>query len=431
MKRKICLGLTMLFLFGGCGTKNEEENTVGNMEGSSGVVDDKDGVGNADVTDGTLVIWEHSTSFDEPVEKVIEGFSEKNPDVNIEYETNDNEYYSLLATAIQAGDGPDVFWTNGTSTPVMGDYVNNGLIYDLTNDVDFTLFNEITMKISEINGSYYSVPWLNMDTRAVFYNKDMFKENGWSIPKTFSEFEGLLGTINETEYIPISLSGMDPWALLFAFEPILAGNEPEYTLGLDDYSVGAADQAVEDTIKLMKTWGDKGYFGKNWIGVNDSGQTLGFTSGKAAMIISGSWSITGIAENNPALNFGAFVIPSEDGRAGLVGTPANGFSVNANSENLPAAIEFAKYCATLDGQTRFVQTMGGVSASDKIESLNEVANEITKSGQGNLFTSWQSVLAQHSNEGIAAAVYEQDFPKIFSGDISVGDFLSEINEVME
>lgn len=432
MKRKILFALlaSIVFVVGCGGESTDNTNTTDTTEDTTAETDSTVAVSEEDIT-GTLVVWEHSTTFDEPMESVIEGFQELYPDVKFEYESKDGEYYSLLATAMQSGDGPDIFWTHGTSTPIMADYVNNNLIYDLTNDVDFSLFNDMTMKISEINRSYYSVPWLNMDTRAVYYNKDHFSENGWSVPETFDEFETLLQSSKDAGYIPVSLAGMDEGSLLFAFELLLAGYDPVYTNALADYSVGAADAPVGEMIDLMKAWGDKGYFGENWIGVNYTGQTLAFTSEKASMMIAGSWSTTGIQENNPALNFGAFIVPANDGSTGLVGTPANGFSVNAESKNLPAALAFAKYCASLDGQTRFVQTMGGVSASDKIEASNEIAKEISQSGGGNTYTSWQSVLANHSEEGIAASIYEQELPDTFSGDITTEDFLSHIDEVME
>ena len=104
------------------------------------------------------------------------------------------------------------------------------------------MFDETTLKRSMIDGKRYSIPWLTMDTRAVYYNIDMFEEHGWTIPKTFTEFEELLGIIYESGVIPISLCATDASSILFTFEPILSAMDVEYTKGLEDYSVKTTDQ---------------------------------------------------------------------------------------------------------------------------------------------------------------------------------------------
>jgi len=160
-------------------------------------------------------------------------------------------------------------------------------------------------------------------------------------------------------------------------------------------------------------------------------QILAFTTGKAAMNIAGSWDASTISENNPDLNYGAFEIPSNDGTTGLVGTPANGFSVNSASKNLDASVAFANYCASLEAQTIWVQSLGAVSASQDIEASSEIAKEISDCGKGNIYTSWQSVLSNYSTDGTAVTIWSDDFPKVFSKDLSVDDFLNEIKAKMK
>ena len=381
---------------------------------------------------GTLTIWEHSYSFEESLKAVIEGFKAQYPNVEVDYEIKEgDEYYTLLQTALQSGDGPDLFWTNGTATAQMANYVENNALEDLTNIVDYSLFDDSAMSMTEIDGKNWSVPWLTMDTRTCYYNKDLFEENGWTVPTKFSEFEELLGKIKEAGIIPISLSDT-MWNLLFFFEPLLSAYDVEYTKGLSDYTSKADGQPARDCLKLMLDWADKGYYGDNWLGVADwNAQLLAFTTGNAAMYINGSWDASTISENNPDLNFGAFAIPAEDGTTGLVGTPANGFSVNAASENLDAANAFVNYCAGLEAQTTWVQTQGAVSASPDIEASTEIAKEISEGGKGNIYRSWQNVLASHSTTGQATTVWENDFEKVFSGDMTVDEMMDEIAAEME
>ncbi len=402
----------------------------GSSSGSTGTATDSNG-GDGTVS-GSLNIWYNTYSYEKGLDAVIEAFNAEYPDVDVQYEIKaDGDYDSLLKTAIQSGDGPDLFWTNGTATSTMPDLAENGAIADLTDDVDYSFISEDALEIATVDDKQYSVPWMNLDTRAVFYNKDMFEENGWELPTTFSEFEELLGTIKDAGITPISLS-YDSWCMLFAFEPILSGYDAEYSANLSDYSVKATDAPAREAMQKMVDWAEAGYFGDNWFGVTDSStQNLAFTTGACAMNIAGSWDIENISMNNPNLNFGAFEIPAEDGTTGMVGTVANGLSVSADSKNLDAAVAFANFCATKEAQTAWVQALGAVSATTEIESTSEVAQEITESSNGNIYRSWQNVLSSYSEDGEASNIWAEEFPDIFTGEMTVDQLMDDIAAVMQ
>lgn len=160
----ICAVSVMGASLAGCGDNSQSTKGKENADGES-----KENDGGMS---GTLTIWEHGYGFEASLQQIIEGFQKKYQDVEVEYEIKDGDnYYSLLSTAIQSGEGPDIFWTNGTATANMKDYVSNEVCMDLTDKVDYSLFGEDAMKLTEVDGKNYSVPWLTMDTRAVYYNK--------------------------------------------------------------------------------------------------------------------------------------------------------------------------------------------------------------------------------------------------------------------
>lgn len=427
MKKKVLSYLlcgAMATSLTGCGSPSSDAVS------SSANSDSAETSGAAEIS-GSLTIWEHSFSFEDSLVQIIEAFNKKYPNVEVNYEIKSDNYDTVLSTAIQSGDGPDLFWTNGTATTVMPDYVANNAVADLTDYVDYSFISESAMNMATINKHNYSVPWMTMDTRTVYYNKDMFAKNGWEIPKTFPEFEALLETIKKTGTTPISLA-LDPWCLLFAFEPVLSGYDADYSAALQEFTdVKATDEPVRGCMKKMVEWSEKGYFGDNWFGVidNDS-QTLAFTTGAAAMNITGSWNAATISSNNPDLNYGAFTIPSETGITGLVGTASNGFSVNAKSKNMDAAVAFANFCASKDAQTIWVQSQGAVSGSPQIEASTEIAREISASGGGNVYRSWQNILSSYSSTGKASTVWGDDFTKIFTGEMTVDEFCDEIQKEM-
>lgn len=55
---------------------------------------------------GKLTVWEHSITFEMPMEMLVSGFEEKYPNVDVEWEIWDMEnYYDLVSLGIQAGSG--------------------------------------------------------------------------------------------------------------------------------------------------------------------------------------------------------------------------------------------------------------------------------------------------------------------------------------
>lgn len=433
MKKKILsalLAAAMVLSLGACGSSSSSASASGSAdsakEASSGAS------GSSDLS-GNVTVWYHDYSMEKSLQKVIKDFNKEYPDVDVEYEIKgDGDYDSLLKNAIQSGSGPDAFYTQGTATSTMQDLVDNNVLEDLTNVVDYSFISDDAKARGTIDGKLYSVPWMTLDTRTVFYNKDMFKENGWKVPKTFSEFESLLKKIKARKIVPISVA-YEPWSLLFLYEPVLAAYDPSYTAGLKNVTSDPVGKPAKEAMQKLVDWAKAGYFGDNWTGVIDnSAQILAFTSGAAAMDVAGSWDASTIKENNPDLNLGAFTIPAEDGTTGLVGTAANGFSVNKDSKNLDATNAFVKFCATKQAQTDWVITSGSVSATDKIVPKDEVAKEISAgAADGNVYRSWQNVLSTCSKDGEAATVMTNDITKTFTNDISVDDFFKEIGDKLD
>ena len=72
----------------------------------------------------TLTVWEHTPQFEGSLKAVLDAFMAKNPDIAVEYEIKTpDQYYALLSTAVQAGEAPDVFWTNGNATTDLANLV--------------------------------------------------------------------------------------------------------------------------------------------------------------------------------------------------------------------------------------------------------------------------------------------------------------------
>jgi raffinose/stachyose/melibiose transport system substrate-binding protein len=378
-----------------------------------------------------LLVWEHTPQFEEPLKQVIEAFESENPDIDVEYEIKTaDQYYNLLATTIQAGEAPDLFWTNGTATSNYESYAAQGVLMELTDKVDYSLFPEAAIKLIDIDGHYYSTPGATADTRAVYYNKDIFTELGLSVPKTFDEFEADLQTIKDAGYVPLALGGSFFWSTLFTFEPILAAMEPEWLQAAAKGEARVNDARVAAVWEKMIEWGEKGYFGSGYLGVDEGGQLLAFSKGEAAMTITGSWNVSTFASNNPELNYGAFQLPTKDGTRPMIVTWACGFAVSANTEYPEAAVKLAQFFTSVEGQTIWVKALNGVPGLSEVVSEDPVIAEMTQHDVQ--VESFYSILGDFAKEdGNPRQIMEEDATKVLSGSLTAEEFLNSLDALMQ
>jgi raffinose/stachyose/melibiose transport system substrate-binding protein len=378
-----------------------------------------------------LTIWEHTPQFELPLRNTLERFMELNPGIKVEYEikTPDN-YLSLLTTAIQAGEAPDLFWHHGTATTDMANLTRQGALMDLTDHIDVSNYSQMSRDKVTWEGKLYQTPAATIDTRAAFYNKDLFKENGWSVPKTFDEFESLLATIKKAGYIPLSLAGRDNWNILFLFEPILAAMHPDWIQEAAEGKARIDDPRVIDAMNKMIEWGEKGYYGAQFLGVDEAGQYLTFSRGQAAMTVAGSWTTTTLENNNPEMNIGAFQIPTKDGRKPIVLTYAAGFSVYSKTQYPEEALKLAKYLTSVESQQIWVDGLGAIAGLDGVESGSQLANEIA---DANLeLESFYNILVLYGAEGQSPTkVWEEDNPKLFTGTVVPRNFVKTLDSMMD
>lgn len=125
--------------------------------------------------DGKLVIWEHTAQFENPLKEVIAGFQKLYPNVEIEYQIKtSDQYYNLLQTAMQAGETPDLFWTNGTATTNLQTYAKQGLLMDLTDKVDFSMYD-----------GTQAMDICTIDDKGGLHQREKLVEEHVSITKTF------------------------------------------------------------------------------------------------------------------------------------------------------------------------------------------------------------------------------------------------------
>lgn len=192
---------------------------------------------------------------------------------------------------------------------------------------------------------------------------------------------------------------------------------------------GINDPRVIAAMDKMIEWADKGYYGDMFLGVNEAGQYLSFAKGQAAMTVAGSWTSDTLSKNNPAMNIGAFQMPTKDGKKPIVLTYAAGFSVYRNTEHPEEAKKLANYLCSIPSQQIWVNGLGAIAGLKGVSSGSELANEISDANL-ELESFYNVMVLYGAADKSPTKIWEEDNVKLLSGSLNPRDLVQRIDAMM-
>lgn len=307
----------------------------------------------------TLTVWDNFTrpAEQEMIETLNAEFEEAHPGVTIvreSYETSD--LTNLLPLALSESSGPDVAMIN-QGIANMGALVEAGLLLPLDSYAEEygwldrygeglhrrNRFTEGAEQFGE--GDLYGMS-NTAEVVGVYYNKGIFEEYGLTVPTTLDEFESVAQTLVDAGVTPIAFGSLDGWPAIHEYGAI----ENAYTTleDLDGLIFRFEGGTFDNEANLMAAeklveWVDRGFFSEGFEGMDyDNATTGAFTSGDAAMWITGSWMTGTIAEQADESTIGFFLLPDEAGSDVPLATGGVGlaYGIRATSEHPDLAAEY-------------------------------------------------------------------------------------------
>ena len=307
----------------------------------------------------TLVVWDQ---FYRDVESQVMDtlnaeFEVAHPGVKIERVVKTlDDLKVTLKLALTEANGPDVAQVNQGRSD-MGAMVEAGLLLPL--DAYLAKYNwgsVFSTSVASRNsftadgktfgqGNLYGVS-PTAEVVGVYYNKTLFKKNGWQVPQTFEEFETLLAKIKESGETPISFGSLDGWNAIHEFSAI-----QHLLVSLDyinnlTYGVNNVSVKTEENVKaaaILQEWAKAGYFSEGYPGIGYDDSNALFKAGSGAMTITGSW-LAGELVNDTDQEFGFFLMPPFEGKTALaiggVGIP---FAIRATTTKADLAAEYLNW----------------------------------------------------------------------------------------
>ncbi|UUZ85232.1 extracellular solute-binding protein [Paenibacillus sp. P26] len=322
-----------------------------------------------------LTMGDWRTEDKDAYEKIIKEFNKTNPNIEIEFKpTKNTEYNTVLNTALQTGDGPDIIHLRPYAAGIA--LADAGYLepLDSVKGLD-AIPKEAKLAATGKDGKVYGVPTVYSSTQ-IFYNKKLFKKLGITEPKTWDELMKAADTLKQNKIEPFAFGSKEGWILSLTHGAL----GPQWYGGSDFVNQVLAGKTnfkskeFTDSLQMMQTMSK--YWPNNYTGLSMDDMRNLFVTEQAGMMVMGDWEIAVMKKMNPDLDMDLFPVPpvKPDGKATVTTWVDGSFSVNAKSPNKQAAMKFIEFMTTKEfgklvaDELKKPSTIPGVESSDPLVS---------------------------------------------------------------
>lgn len=256
----------------------------------------------------TVTVWSWDSGQANLWRQVQTQLAAKGEKMNIQFRAiNATSYDSVLQTAMDGGQGPDIFY--GRAGVGTLDYAVANMIEPVDKLANLKNIAPSSLGAEQYKGKTYAVP-LDIQTMEVFYNKDIFKKYNLTVPKTWAQFIHVCQVLKSHNVAPLSTMGIQSWMLALQFDEVgatMLGDN--FTQKLVDKKAKYNSAPFVNALKMFQSLAP--YFESNFQAVGSQGneQETQFALGQSAMVMDGVFSTPTFFQDNPKLNLGAFLVP--------------------------------------------------------------------------------------------------------------------------
>ncbi len=331
------LCLLVAALVAGCGGDDDDDGAAGTTTGEQEQVS-----GSVSV----MGIWvgEEQKSF----QAVIDAFNQEQPDVEVKYNPVGDNLPTVLSTAVQGGNPPDMA---AIAQPgLMTQLAEQGELkpLDFAQQAAVDNFGQSVVDTGSVDGTFYGLTWKANNKSTVWYNVAAFEDAGVEAPETWEDFLANAETINASGLPAYSIAGADGWTLTDLFENIYIRTAgPEKYDQLVNHEIPWTDPSVKEALtEMAKVFenGDNIAGGTSGALQTDFPGSVGnvfAATAKAAQVIEGDF-VPGVVKSKlePETGYNFFTFPSINGSDPAVVAAGNLFVTFRDTPAVRAFVEF-------------------------------------------------------------------------------------------
>jgi alpha-glucoside transport system substrate-binding protein len=305
----------------------------------------------------------------ETFQTVIDGFTEQNPDAEVNYNPVGDDLPTILSTAVEGGNPPDL------AAPAQPGFVQSLVDQDALQPIDFAEetisenFGDSGVAVGTFNDQLYGLFFKAGNKSTVWYNVHAYEDAGIEPPESWDDFIQNGETLKAAGIPAYSIGGADGWTLTDLFENIYIRTAgPEMYDQLAKHEIPWTDQSVKDALtEMAKVFADKDNIAANPLQVDfeTSVSQVFSESPEAAQVLEGAF-VPGVVDHGleAGTDFDVFEFPAINDSPPAVVADGNMFIMFTDS---PVAQAFIEYLATPEAAEIWAQRGGFGSPNQNLD----------------------------------------------------------------
>lgn len=350
----------------------------------------------------TVKILAGQSTTDAGIEDYIsQAVAAKYPDIQLDWEVVGwgTDFSAKIQEYMKSG-MPDMLVGKGQD---IATFASRGILGDISGKPYLKNVVDAAVGSGSFKGKAYGVVY-NALYQGVYYNRKLFADNKIAVPKTQAELLAVIAKFKALGVTPFETHFVDTWSIgnitmqfmindVFNKTPNWAD---QFRAGEVSYATSPLAKAVYGYNKLIydNTWKDETFSLQQ---TNADGRLV---QGKAAMKVSGSWSIQNFLDVDPGFDFGIFPFPNQAGNSKLIFEPNITFMKSAATKKSDAIDKILSVITTdkalgqkIFDQTKTASTVKGIGPTFKNPSQKDIDAYVAKgqlvdANSGNLQLVW-------------------------------------------
>jgi multiple sugar transport system substrate-binding protein len=311
-----------------------------------------------------LTFWQFWT---DPVVKptllqLIREFENENPDIKVEItDLTWSEGHQKIVVAFGSGNPPDVLELGSDWVP---EFFHRNVLWEVTKQASEISEDYLMWEPVRLQDKYFGFPWF-LDTRVIFFNKDLMKRAGLDPESTLGSWPEFLNACQRVNDLGEDVYGFgansaERHRLYKKFLPFLWSNGGKVLSDDGESSLLSSPEALEALefyLKLVE------------VGKLDTQRNLdeAFMRGQIGFIFSGGWLLREIPKVAPDLNFGVTFVPSPDGQElGVSFAGGEYLVISKKSQHKNEALRLINFLINPDNALRLCKSIGSGFPAAKV-----------------------------------------------------------------
>jgi raffinose/stachyose/melibiose transport system substrate-binding protein len=377
-----------------------------------------------------------NSAYQQGTSNAITEFEKANPTVKINATYLPSaQLQTTLLTQLQAGNAPDIFWMNGGAgapdSPV--DLAKEGRLLDLSNQPWANQLG-VLKDSADYNGKVYA--WMSgVAPDAIYYNTQLFKQMGLSVPTTFSQLLSLCGQIKKAGKIPIAFSADATGSSVgisladVAMGSDVYGPDPNWNEQKSDNQATFANTPGWKTLlQSIVDMRNAGCFNPQPSGTSLTQLATMVASGNAVMTVSNSALFATVLAVDPKFPEGAFAMPAATaGKTRLTVFEVPDYGINKDTKHPAQAEAFLDFLAQPSATSAFNHLANLISPIEiQKGSAPPWAKQLVPYFQTNRVVSEPTQF--WPNSGLRNLIMVPDITGLFTGQETVSSILQDLDK---